>query len=136
MDLARRSAEGLLRAMVEAVPTGKVNAHAQYNPPSFLLAVARDDGMAWSLANAFERPIRANGGGYVSPSVQALDRYWGRLRKGYGDKTLRRVAVWPWGDDYALEALASDRDDAVQTTVESLDAWIQAVTEVLPAGEA
>lgn len=136
VDLARRTVEGSLRAMVEAVPTGKINAHAQNNPPSFLLAVVRGGGMAWSLASAFERPIRAGHEGLVTPSVKALDRYWGRLRSGYGDKTLRRVVVWPWGDDYPLEALEPVRGDPLQIKVTNLDAWVEGVTKELLTGEA
>lgn len=136
VDLARRAVEGFLRAVVEAVPTGKINAHAQNNPPSFLLAVVRSGGMAWSLANAFEHPIRTDHEGLVTPSVKALDRYWGRLRSGYGDRTLRRVVVWPWGDDYPLEALEPVRDDPLQIKVTCLDAWGEAVLRELPTGEA
>jgi CRISPR system Cascade subunit CasC len=136
IDLARRTVDGFLRAMVEAIPTGKINAHGQNNPPSFLLAVVRSGGMAWSLANAFERPIHADHDGLVMPSVKALDRYWGRLRNGYGDKTLRRVVVWPWGDDYPLEALEPARDDPLQIQVANLDAWVEAVTKELFTGEA
>jgi CRISPR system Cascade subunit CasC len=135
VDLAQRTVEGFLRAMVEAVPTGKINAHAQNNPPSFLLAVVRSGGMAWSLANAFERPIRAGHEGLVTPSVKALDRYWDRLRSG-GDKTLRRVVVWPWGDDYPLEALEPVRGDPLQIKITNLDAWVEAVLRELPTGEA
>jgi CRISPR system Cascade subunit CasC len=136
VDLAQRTVEGFLRAMVEAVPTGKINAHAQNNPPSFLLAVARSGGMAWSLANAFERPTRAGHEGLVTPSVRALDRCWGRLRSGYGDKTLRRVVVWPWGDDYPLEALEPVQGDPLQIKVTNLDTWVEAVLRELPTGEA
>jgi len=83
-DLARRAVEGFLRAAVEAVPTGKQNTFAAHNPPSFILAVVREGGMGWSLANAFERPVVGGEGGLVKPSVEALDAYWGRLVNTYG----------------------------------------------------
>ncbi len=79
-DLARRTVEGFLRAAVVAIPTGKQNSFAAQNPPSFLLGVVRDDGMSWSLANAFERPVSAfRDSGYIRPSIEALDTYWAQL---------------------------------------------------------
>lgn len=45
IDLARRTVEGFLRASIVAVPSGKQKSTAALNPPSFLLAVVRTDGM-------------------------------------------------------------------------------------------
>jgi CRISPR system Cascade subunit CasC len=128
-DLARRTVEGFLRAAVAAVPTGKQNAFAAHNPPDFLLAVVRDDGMGWSLTNAFEKPVRAGrGSGLVGPSVEALDRYWGRLSQAYGTDTLAAVAALPLDPDLSLTHLADDQ-------VDSQEAWIAAVTGALPREE-
>ena len=92
--LARRTLEGLLRAAEEAVPSGKQNSFAANNPPSLALAVVREDGMGWNLVNAFEQPVRADrSGGYVKPSIEALDSYWGDLCRCYGTDTLRLVAM-------------------------------------------
>jgi CRISPR system Cascade subunit CasC len=128
-DLARRTVEGFLRAAVAAVPSGKQNSFAAQNPPSLLLAVVRQDGMGWSLSNAFERPVspRRNDG-LVSPSVAALDAYWGRLCQVYGTDTLTRVAALTLDPDLPLETLEEDR-------VENLETWVTAVTAALPAGE-
>ena len=126
-DLARRTVAGFLRAAVAAVPSGKQNAFAANNPPSFLLAVVRRDGMGWSLANAFEKPVYPSGGsGLVRPSVAALDGYWGRLCRVYGTGTLVRRAALALEDDLPVENLQDD-------LVENLDAWVQAVTGALPA---
>lgn len=124
--LARRTVHGFLRALVAAVPSGKQNAFAANNPPNFLLAVVRQDGMGWSLANAFEKPVYPRGdSGLVAPSVAALDAYWGRLCQVYGDNTLVRTAVLALDPDLPLQNLAGDR-------VETLDAWVGAVTGALP----
>lgn len=131
IDLARRTVEGFLRALVEVVPDGKINAHGQNNPPAFLLAVVRKGGMAWSLATAFERPVYADHEGFITPSVKALDRYWGRLRSGYGDETLRRVVIWPWADDYPLTALEPTKDDKVLSKVTNLETWVREVVDSL-----
>ncbi len=126
-DLARRTVEGFLRAAVAAVPSGKQTSFAANNPPSLLLAVVRRDGMGWSLANAFEQPVRPRrDSGLVTPSVEALDAYWGRLCQVYGTDTLVCTAALTLDPDLPLESLGD-------TQVENLEAWVKAVTEVLPA---
>jgi CRISPR system Cascade subunit CasC len=130
VDLARQTVEGFLRAATAAVPSGKQNSFAANNPPSLMLAVVREDGMGWSLANAFERPVRPRrDGGLVAPSVEALDAYWGRLCQTYGTETLTRPAVLALDPDLSLESLKEGQ-------VENLNEWVSAVTEALPAGEA
>jgi CRISPR system Cascade subunit CasC len=128
-ELARRTVEGFLRAAVAAVPTGKQNAFAAHNPPDFLLAVVREDGMGWSLTNAFEKPVRAGrSSGLVAPSVEALDAYWGRLSQVYGTDTLAEVAALPLNPHPSLTHLANSE-------VEDQEAWIAALTGALPADE-
>jgi CRISPR system Cascade subunit CasC len=126
-DLARRTVEGFCRASVAAVPSGKQNTFAANNPPSFLLAVVRQDGMGWSLANAFEKPVYARGdSGLVAPSVAALDAYWGRLCQVYGKDTLTGTAALALDSDLQLKSLAGDQ-------VDTLDAWVIAVINSLSA---
>ena len=128
-DLARRTVEGFLRAAVAAVPSGKQTSFAANNPPSLLLAVVRKDGMGWSLANAFERPVRPRrDSGLVAPSAEALDVYWGRLCQVYGTDTLVCTAALALDPNLALEALK-------EAQVENLGAWVSAVTNALPAQE-
>lgn len=126
VGLACRTVEGFLRAALRAIPTGKQNAFAAQNPPDFGLAVVRQDGMAWSLVNAFERPVRPDhDGGLLRPSIQALDAYWGRLTQVYGTQE-----VYPFAFSVPEpEGLLTHLRDAVQPNVE---AWIQAVLHRLP----
>lgn len=125
-ELSRRSVEGFLRASVAAVPTGKQNGFAAHNPPSFLLAIVREDGMGWSLANAFETPVRPRGGtGLVAPSVEALGRYWDRLLTVYSDKTIKAIVALDLDPDLPLNGLAEHRTD-------SLEKWIGRVLDALP----
>lgn len=125
-DLARRTVQGFLLASIAAVPSGKQNSTAPLNPPSFLLAVVRTDGMGWNLANAFEKPVTA---GYntslVKESIVALDRYWGKLESLYGGETLTAVSSLNL-DGEALTHLNSDRSAA------NLKEWIQTVLNALP----
>lgn len=84
-ELAKQALEALLHAVREAVPTGKQNSFAAQNPPSFFMVVAGDGGFC-SLANAFEKPVRPSAKhGLVERAIAALDDYWGRLAKVYGD---------------------------------------------------
>ncbi len=125
--LARRTVEGFLRAALRAIPTGKQNAFAAQNPPDFALAVVREDGMAWSLVNAFETPVRpSRDGGLVKPSIKALDKYWGRLTEVYGEKGVTPLAFSVPEPDGVLENLKS----ALQPDMET---WLQKVVERLPA---
>ncbi|MBM3144079.1 MAG: type I-E CRISPR-associated protein Cas7/Cse4/CasC [Chloroflexi bacterium] len=114
VELAKKTVEGFLRAVVTAVPTGKQNAFAAQNPPDFLLGVAREDGAAWSLANAFETPVKADrDGGYLKPSLRALDAYWGRLTKIYGAEGVTPAALCLPEDaplENLKEAVKDDRE--------------------------
>lgn len=84
-ELARDTIEAFIRAAVLAVPTGKQNSMAAQNPPSFVLAVARNSGL-WSLANAFVKPVRPDGkNDLVEKSITQLGDYWGQLSTMYGD---------------------------------------------------
>lgn len=126
-ELARRAVEGFLRASLVAVPSGKQNSTAPLNPPSFMLAVVRSDGMGWNLANAFEKPVVAGRNtSLVAESIAALDTYWGKLETVYGGDTLVRVASVNV-DGPPLTHLNSNR------AVASREAWIDAVLSALPA---
>ncbi len=127
-ELARRTVEGFIRAMVEAVPSGKQNAFAAYTPPSLLFGVVREGGFAWSLVNAFERPVRPRDG-YVRPSIEALDRYWGRMTRVYGEDSVKAKAVLALEEDATLKALKG-------ATGDDLESFIGEITEALGAGEA
>ncbi|MBC7236476.1 MAG: type I-E CRISPR-associated protein Cas7/Cse4/CasC [Chloroflexi bacterium] len=128
-ELALKTVDGFLQASLRAVPSGKQNSHAAYNPPSLALAVVRKDGMAWNLANAFEQPVRAEGdSGYVAPSLKRLDGYWGELCATYGQETLLSVSVLRCGvGDVELKHLAAH-------TVTGEAAWRQAVLNALQNG--
>lgn len=84
-ELALKTVEGFLRAAALAIPTGKQNSFAAQNPPDFMLGVVRKDGQSWSLANAFETPVKSGrDGGLMSASIEKLEAYWKKLNKVYG----------------------------------------------------
>ena len=128
MELAQRTVKAFLMAALRAIPTGKQNSFAAQNPPSFALAVTRRDGMSWNLINAFEQPVRPDrNGGYVHPSVQALDAYWGRLVKVYGDDGVTPHVLNV--DDAPLDVLRNAAQD-------NLNAWIENILHEIPAAPA
>jgi len=86
ISLAKKTVRAFLSAMAKAIPTGKQNAFAAQTPPSLILAVVRDDEQAWSLANAFEKPMNARGNkSILHQSIVALDGHWHELNQIYGD---------------------------------------------------
>lgn len=124
-DLACRSVEAFLRTALLAVPTGKQTSFAAQNPPDFVLGVSRADGQSWSLANAFERPVRAGReGGYLAPSITALDAYWGKLQKAYGTSGVKALTLC-LQHDASIESL-------VPTQVASAEQWIAGLVATLP----
>ena len=128
VDLARRTVEGFLRAALDAIPTGKQNSFAAQNPTNLALAIVREDGKSWNLANAFEEPVRPQrDSGLIIPSIKALDTYWGDLTRRRDDAEFKIVAVYT---DVAKHAQALKELAAyLQPT---LSAWIKAVNETLP----
>ncbi len=93
-ELAKKTVEGFLRAAALAIPTGKQNAFAAQNPPDFMLGVVRKDGQSWSLANAFETPVKpGREGGLMSASIQKLGEYWEKLNKAYGNGGMTTAAL-------------------------------------------
>jgi CRISPR system Cascade subunit CasC len=84
-ELTQATVMGFLRAFLYALPTGKQNTFAAHNLPEFVIGIVRPDHQGWSLANAFETPIRpTRSGGYLEPSIKALVSHWGKMERAYG----------------------------------------------------
>lgn len=90
--LARITIEAFLRASVAAIPTGKQTSTAAHNPPEAVFAVVRSDAPL-SLANAFQVPVKPDGQGLSAASISAMDKYWGKLRKMYGEGGVKKAAI-------------------------------------------
>jgi CRISPR system Cascade subunit CasC len=124
--LAQRTVEGFLRAAIDAIPTGKQNSFAAQNPTSLAVAVVREDGKSWNLANAFENPVRPKRDtGLIEPSIQALDAFWGNLTRTRDDAEFTAVAAYTDQYPRALDNLKSYYQP-------NLSGWINAVNAVLP----
>lgn len=93
-ELARKTVRAFIRSAVEAVPSGKQNATAALNPPGFIMAVIRKDGMGWNLANAFEKPVRpVHTESLTDNSAKALLTYYNRLFTVYEGEILSEVIL-------------------------------------------
>lgn len=128
IGLAQRTVEGFLRAAIDAIPTGKQNSFAAQNPTSLAVALVREDGKSWNLANAFEEPVYARRDtGLIRPSIEALDSYWADLVRRRDDAEFKAISVYTdtGRHEQALDALA----DYTQPT---LSAWITAINDALP----
>ena len=127
-SLARRTVEGFMRAALDAIPTGKQNAFAAQNPTNLAIALVREDGQSWNLANAFEEPVHPKGdSGLIRRSIEALDTYWGDIKKRRDDAEFKAIAVYTDSakSENALNTLA-------EYSTPKLSAWIEVINEVLP----
>lgn len=80
-EMARKTVEAFLLASYDAIPSGKLNGHAHFNPPLFALAVVRRRGMPLNLCNAFQEPVRPEEGRDLSTvSAQRLLDHLARMR--------------------------------------------------------
>ena len=127
-DLATRTVDAFIRASVAAIPSARQNSMAAQNPPSFVMAVVRESGTPWSLANAFQRPV------YISPrdqqgliekSLDALDDYWGRLCAVYGTGGIVSTACC-WLDDVDATNLKAARVESLEDLYAQVNAAVAA----------
>jgi CRISPR system Cascade subunit CasC len=88
-DLLAATVKGYIDASVKAVPTGKQNSMAAQNPPGYVRVLVRKDGFPWSLANAFQKPVRAKSDESLEEvSIKALEGYFEKLKAIYGGDTI------------------------------------------------
>ena len=116
-DLTKATVEAFIRSAIEAIPTGKQNSFATHEKPNFVLAVVRDSGMC-SLANAFEKPVRANEKlGLVEGSIEKLAEHWESVSGVYGDNS--KAKNWIKTNAFELKAEGLKGSDAgnVQTLI-------------------
>ena len=93
-----------LRASLMAMPAARKNSMFGLNPPEHVFALRRS-GQPLSLVNAFERPVRANGGGYLDESAARMQGQWEKLKKLYGIEVSVEAALPPDSLDELLAKL-------------------------------
>ncbi len=115
-ELAIVGLKAFITASINAIPTGKQNSMAAHNPPSFVLVVVRE-AQLWNLANAFLKPVSVYSQGsedLAIRSIRALDTYWGKLSRMYGDGTILGKWAVSLEDDTVIN-LQDDMVDDVST---------------------
>jgi CRISPR system Cascade subunit CasC len=75
--------DAVVRAALLAVPGARKNSMFGFCPPAFAVGLRRRR-HPLSLVNAFEKPVRARGEGYIKPSIKALREHLEGLRTVYG----------------------------------------------------
>lgn len=87
-DIAIAAVKGFIKAAAQATPTGMQNSTAAQNPPSYIRVLVRSEGVPWSLANAFIKPVRPSGQGedLIAQSIKELETYFGKLQNAYGEE--------------------------------------------------
>lgn len=119
-ELASATVRAFLMASRDAIPTGKQNSFAARNAPSLMFTVVRPSG-AWSLANAFVKPVRPDREhGLIDASISALDKHWGELAAMYGTPggaSLSLVAAGDPGLEHLQGARVATFNELVEKTV-------------------
>jgi CRISPR system Cascade subunit CasC len=113
-------ASHVLHMLATEVPSAKQQSFAAHNLAD--LAMVSFSDIPVSLANAFERPIKAvHDGGFLKPSMDAFHRYWKDIHSGY-DLNER-------AGEFLLESHCAARElpDAVKAfcSLEKLKTWIK-----------
>jgi CRISPR system Cascade subunit CasC len=123
-ELTRKTLDAYIRGSVNVVPTGKQNSMAAHNPPSFVFAVVRKSLLS-NLANAFLRPVTPSRDvDLASSSIQALDSYWGKLTKMYGDGAV----IGKWAVSLEEDCVANLKGDLVPNMEELVGNVLAAAT--------
>ncbi len=120
-DFLRKTVGAYVRASFLGIPTGKQNGTAAHNPPSFMLAIARQNGTPISLANAFCKPVRPTGeNDLVEVSIEALQDY---LQRSYEMCCVQRASAFYIADRKVTAA----QEPIKLQDCSNLDALIKAV---------
>ncbi|MEW5792025.1 MAG: type I-E CRISPR-associated protein Cas7/Cse4/CasC [Pseudomonadota bacterium] len=81
-ERALEIARHLFHMLATVVPDAKQQSFAAHNLADFAIVSFADQPI--SLANAFETPVqRGREGGFMSPSIDNLAKYWGRMNHAY-----------------------------------------------------
>jgi len=137
-ELARQTVRAFLTGSIHAIPSGKQNTFAAHNPPALVFAVVRERGL-FSLANAFEKPVRPDHQGSLEQnSIRELGIYWGRLNRMYDGSAVKLAKVCLL-DESLWEQPEKDQKSATVALqpyrVASVATLIQDIVAALPNGK-
>ena len=122
--LTERALTVAVESNVRGVLSGRVNSTAPFNMPSMVMIVLRTDN-PWNLVNAFVPSVSSGRPyGIVGNSIVALDEYWGKMVRIYGDGDIAQVWLLSTEDgslltnlkDYEVQSLSDIVTKSVQHT--------------------
>ena len=116
-------AVGFARAFATSMPTGKANTFANHTRPDLVLLSVRSD-QPVSLVGAFERPVRAAEGGFLTESAALLLNYLKEQDEVYGTSPELTVAACP---AWLAEAVSQTKSGAEMPPRESLPAALDRI---------
>ncbi|MGN0194714.1 MAG: type I-E CRISPR-associated protein Cas7/Cse4/CasC [Pseudoramibacter sp.] len=91
-ELVQKTIPALIQTMAFTNPSGKQNTFASHVLPSAILVECRDQHIPVSLANAFEKPVRADhNGGLIYHSIEQLINESEKLQKCYGIPYIKKI---------------------------------------------
>lgn len=97
-----------IRSTLLAVPGARKNSMMGFNPPEYVLGTIRE-GQPVSLVNAFEKPVKSSGGGYVDESVKRMEEKFRWMEKTYGFKPPVALRIPEIGlDDFCKQLVSHD----------------------------
>ncbi len=106
----------VLHLLATEVPSAKQQSFAAHNLAD--LALVSFSVQPVSLANAFEKPIKADhNGGFREPSMKELNTYWDKVHRGYG--LLERCA------EFSLESIDMPNSITAKPSLPELENWLR-----------
>ena len=106
----------VLHLLTTEVPSAKQQSFAAHNLAD--LALVSFSALPVSLANAFEKPIKADhNGGFREPSMKELNTYWDKVRQGYGFND--RCA------EFSLESIDMPNGITAKPSLPELENWLR-----------
>jgi len=125
-SLAVKATEEFINGMVHAIPTGKQNSMAAHNLPSAIMIVIRSSGQ-WSLANAFEKPIRTEASrSLLQGSIEELCSYYSQISNAYGNGYIKSAQICVI-DKGAASTISSNKDLTKANSINELLATFKTV---------
>lgn len=107
---------GFLEAFIRSMPRGSINTYANNTFPALVYVTVRRDTAVY-LGDAFEKPIRNSGDGFVEPSVKRLAEHAKKVYENYCAKPYKAYALGGDMDGAAEEVNMEQLLDKVRETI-------------------
>jgi CRISPR system Cascade subunit CasC len=123
--LRQEIVRAFLQATILAVPIAKHTGMNANLPPEYVLGMVTN-GQPMQLVNAFEAPVRANGQGWLPPSIRKMEEQFKRLIHIFGDRSLVKVRLTvPKVSDSWDETYPVSKEECAEADKTTLDQFIE-----------